>query len=140
MSQKKGHAKILRPNFVSAHARAKRSCVCLRLCLRPHLTPSGTPQGPAREISGRERSNIKQSAVHAPPMEEARTPRFFKVLVGDFARRIVSSTPSSSCPCGSFPFRCLHLRDRFGLGAARAGMVSTCTSRSGIVSVPVCIG
>lgn len=70
-------------------------------CLRwaPSLSPppfsSLSPQRPGRK---NQRNRSKKSSVRAPLMEEARTPQFFKVLIGDFARRIVSSLSSSSPP------------------------------------------
>jgi hypothetical protein len=36
-------------------------------------------------------------------MDEQRRPRFFKVIVGDFTRRMVSSLSSSCCCLGAFP-------------------------------------
>jgi hypothetical protein len=80
--------------------------------------PAATPGGNGRFRLQRKRpggrGGVRLFVPPPPPlMDGQRRPRFFKVLVGDFARRIVSSPPSSSCcrdPVRSPLSRCLHSR------------------------------
>jgi len=80
------------PNQPSRSARFHRL-----LSSSPRLRNCSNRDSEGETRRSRRRSLSSSSCLFPLLMEGQRRPRFFKVLVGDFARRIVSSPPPSSC-------------------------------------------
>ena len=86
-------ATATKPNQPSRSARFHRL-----LSSSPRLRNCSNRDSEGETRRSRRRSLSSSSCLFPLLMEGQRRPRFFKVLVGDFARRIVSS-PLSSCCC-----------------------------------------